>query len=911
MKPQPNRRLFFLPKQRRHSLLVGLLLSILLLSSGCAFPLELILNAQDGTAGEATAVPNPVISIAPETTTPGATIAIAGAGWQAQDVITLKLASSEGATALEESFGVATVNENGAFAAAITFPSEDRWLVFTTVVVIAESAESGLRVSAPLQVALTANTATPATTITATVTAISTGTTPATFTPTAAASPTSVPTVAVPPTATTAAATATTAAPTQPPAPTATLVPLGPDQAFITSRALNVRSGPSTAYAIVTAVRYGTIVTVRGQNSSGSWLLVQLNNGTSGWVASNYTSFQGTAPIVQPSTTPVTTATAVPPTGVPVTSVPITDWRGEYFANRSLSGSPNLVRNDVSIDFNWGSGSPAAGIPNDNFSVRWSRSISFDSGTYRFHVRVDDGARLFVDGQLIIDQWQNGSEREFTADRYINDGTSTIRLEYFEETGGARAALWWERIKRDDDDDDDDDDYPDWKGEYYDNRDLDDDPRFRRNDDEINFNWGGGSPDSRIDNDNFSVRWTRRVNFNDGRYRFSIRADDGVRFYIDGNRVLDEWHENDYNNGYTLEFDLRGGHELKVEYYERRGGARVRFDWDRIGDIVTPTPVPPTATPTPVPPTATPVAPTNTPVAPTATPTNTALPTATPTVIQPSANVQPGAGSPGTSVTINGGGFPANTTVNVHLGALVGVRSSATDPTSYASTTTDRTGSYSVQFALPANWPDGELISTGQLLVMVATDDFGAQATTILNYTAGAPTPTNTPTNTPEPTATAAPGATATNTPVPPTATPTSAVTATPVPQPFVNVQPGAATPGTLLTVTGGGYPASVTVSAYLGIFDGAIGPNDAAVPYGSTVTDGNGNFTITFVMPETTPGGVLLGSGRVAIVVATNGFGLQAATTLDFTGTAPTATPLPTVAAAAKTAVPAEETAD
>jgi len=861
--------------------------------------LELILNAQDG-AGEATAVPNPIISVAPATIAPGETIAVAGAGWQAQDVITLRLASSEGATALEESFGVATVNESGAFAAAFTFPTEERWLAFSAVVVIAESGETGTRVSAPLQVGSVAGTGTPVATATGTTA------TPATFTPTAAASPTAAATA----TATTIAATATAAPPTNTPLPTATPLPLGPDQAYVTSRALNVRSGPSTAYAIVTAVRYGAVVTVRGQNSGGTWLLVQLSNGATGWVASAYTSFQGSAPIVQPSATAAPTATGVPPT-----SVPITDWRGEYFTNRSLSGSPALVRNDVSLDFNWGSGSPVAGIASDNFSVRWTRSVRFDSGTYRFHVRVDDGARLFVDDQLIIDQWQNGSEREFTADRYLSDGSYTIRLEYFEETGGARVALWWERISTDDDDDDDD--YPDWKGAYYDNRDLDDDPEFRRNDRKIDFNWGNGSPDSRLDDDNFSVRWTRRVRFNDGRYRFTIKADDGVRFYIDGNRVLDEWHENNYDNGYTLEFDLRGGHDLKVEYYERRGGARVRFDWDRIGDIVTPTPVPPTATPTTVAPTNTPttVAPTNTPTtAPTtAAPTNT--PTLTPTVVQPSVNVQPAAGGPGTTVTVNGGGFPANVTVNVHLGALVGVQSSATEPEKYASTTTDRTGSYSVQLTLPANWPSGDPITTGQLLVLVATDDFSAQASTVFNYTVAAPTPTALPTNTPLPTATGTPGATATptNTPIPPTATPTNAATATPVPQPFVNVQPGAATPGTLLTVTGGGYPANTTVSAYLGIFDGEIGPNNAAVPYGSTVTDGNGNFTITFVMPETTPNGQLLSSGRIAIVVATNGFGLQAATTVEFTGTAPTATPEATTAAAsapepAGTVPPVEE---
>ena len=55
-------------------------------------------------------------------------------------------------------------------------------------------------------------------------------------------------------------------------------------------------------------------------------------------------------------------------------------------------GQPALIRNDAAIDFNWGLGSPAPGLPADNFSARWQRRQDFDTATYRFYLRVDDGA---------------------------------------------------------------------------------------------------------------------------------------------------------------------------------------------------------------------------------------------------------------------------------------------------------------------------------------------------------------------------------------------------------------------------------------------------------------------------------------------------------------------------------------
>jgi hypothetical protein len=72
------------------------------------------------------------------------------------------------------------------------------------------------------------------------------------------------------------------------------------------------------------------------------------------------------------------------------------------------------------------------------------------------------------------------------------------------------------------------------------------------------------------------------VTFQPGVYRFHVRADDGVRAYVDGQRVLDEWHSAS-GIDYTFGRSMNGPSRLTVEYYERGGDARIRFWWERIG----------------------------------------------------------------------------------------------------------------------------------------------------------------------------------------------------------------------------------------------------------------------------------------------------------------------------------------
>jgi hypothetical protein len=181
----------------------------------------------------------------------------------------------------------------------------------------------------------------------------------------------------------------------------------------------------------------------------------------------------------------------------------------------------------MSIEFNWGNGSPAPGLPNDNFSVRWTRILPVGEGLYRFHAVVDDGVRVYVDDILVVDRWHEGGRREVVGERWISGDYHRLRIEYYEHTGRALITVWWEKVGAYAS-------FPDWKGEYWPNLDLGGDPSLVRNDVAVDFNWGSDSPVSGLPADNFSVRWTRAWTANEGRYRFHLLADDGVRLWKGG-----------------------------------------------------------------------------------------------------------------------------------------------------------------------------------------------------------------------------------------------------------------------------------------------------------------------------------------------------------------------------------------
>ena len=117
--------------------------------------------------------------------------------------------------------------------------------------------------------------------------------------------------------------------------------------------------------------------------------------------------------------------------------------QGEYFDNEELRGEPALVRTDERLDFHWGEGSYSQKGPVDHFSARWTAYfVAPAEGDYKFYVSTDDGARLFIDDSLVIDDWRRHGETLNTYAKHLDAGKAyKIRLEYFEGTGTATARL--------------------------------------------------------------------------------------------------------------------------------------------------------------------------------------------------------------------------------------------------------------------------------------------------------------------------------------------------------------------------------------------------------------------------------------------------------------------------------------
>ena len=318
-----------------------------------------------------------------------------------------------------------------------------------------------------------------------------------------------------------------------------------------------------------------------------------------------------------------------------------TAWEADYWDNITLSGDAVISREDETLSFDWEDGSPGTGISADRFSARWLRHLSIsaeDAGTYIFTAEVDDGVRLWVDDVLRIDSWIEQAKASYEARLHLSEGQHLIRVEYFELTGAASISVSWEREA----------DLPTtfWRGEYYNNSSLQGPVHTTRGDARINFDWGYESPLDGLNQDEFSVRWSRSLQLPAGDYRFTATVDDGVRLLVGDRTLLDFWQVQTAT-AYSQIIYLDGSAvTVRMEYYEGTGQAEAGLTWSKLDTAATPTPTPtgPTPTSTTTPPagstptaTATPPAtytpaPTSTAAtSPTPGPTSTSGPTPTPT----------------------------------------------------------------------------------------------------------------------------------------------------------------------------------------------------------------------------------------------------------------------------------------
>jgi len=267
---------------------------------------------------------------------------------------------------------------------------------------------------------------------------------------------------------------------------------------------------------------------------------------------------------------------------VPVSTGP---WTAQYYSNAGLSGSPTVIVSENQVSHDWGTGAPFNNMPADNFSVRWTSLQTLSGGTYRISVRADDGVRVFVNGQQVINRWHTATGETYIADVTLPFGQHNLMVEYFEAGGRAFIDFDMRLLVSF---------IPptappvfvpptsigltgNWLATYFNNRNLSGTPVAILTEASPNHNWGSGSPLPSVTVDNFSARWTSAQTLSAGTYRITVRADDGVRVFVNGILVINEWHDAT-GRTYTGDITLPAGtHNFIVEYYEASGLAFIEF----------------------------------------------------------------------------------------------------------------------------------------------------------------------------------------------------------------------------------------------------------------------------------------------------------------------------------------------
>ncbi len=252
----------------------------------------------------------------------------------------------------------------------------------------------------------------------------------------------------------------------------------------------------------------------------------------------------------------------------------------QYFHNSDFTGlAETRVEN---ISHNWGTGSPAAGVDADSFSIRWTGQVApAYSETYTFQALSDEGVRVWIDGKLVIDDWTAHIRRNQQGSIALQAGQLyDIRVDYFEGTGNAQIELSWSSASQ-----------PlqvipasslyespsGILGSYSDTSGH----TVSRVDPTIDFDWGSTSPDPGLNADGFSAAWSGqlRPNYSE-QYTFSTISDERVRVWIDNELVIDNWtpHTAIENQGIK---SLEAGkwYDLRVEYEDDTGPAEMKLQW--------------------------------------------------------------------------------------------------------------------------------------------------------------------------------------------------------------------------------------------------------------------------------------------------------------------------------------------
>lgn len=209
------------------------------------------------------------------------------------------------------------------------------------------------------------------------------------------------------------------------------------------------------------------------------------------------------------------------------------------------------------------------GMNANGFSIRANRNVWLPLGRYRFQLRCDKSVRLKVNGATVIDGLAGHGDSSYQSYYEHKGGELKFEVECYNINGD--PALSFQILPEG------------FFGEYFRGTTLQKVPNgsaLDRNvpiayrfEPVIDFDWGSGNRLDRVGSNNFSARWRGKVSLPVGRYRIQLTADDGVRLFVGGRMVIDEWRNQNVTT-HSKTIDLVGRlHDIRLEYFEQSGNA--------------------------------------------------------------------------------------------------------------------------------------------------------------------------------------------------------------------------------------------------------------------------------------------------------------------------------------------------
>lgn len=263
-------------------------------------------------------------------------------------------------------------------------------------------------------------------------------------------------------------------------------------------------------------------------------------------------------------------------------------WNLQFYSNPYLIGdSARTATWNGPLTLDWGTTSPGDGVPDNGFSMRAGSNPYFAAGTYRFNVLADDGVSVTVDDQMLVNTYDNGQPAvQLTADVTLTEGNHRVQVNYREAEGLAYVFVNWGIGNN----------APinfvqasgaiftqgRWTTEFYNNTTLTPPIAFANETPSPVADWHMDSPVQQVNADGWSARFRTSFYLDAGVYRATLRADDGVRYYVNGRLLIDQFGMAK-GNPFTVDFEVGSGEQtFVIEHVEYGGNAFLEYNLVRL-----------------------------------------------------------------------------------------------------------------------------------------------------------------------------------------------------------------------------------------------------------------------------------------------------------------------------------------